>query len=78
VIEAQGDSALRHAALIAAAQRVEHYEIAAYGAAGNFALRLALTDAAELLQESLNEEGAADHKLTESAETSIDPQAARA
>jgi ferritin-like metal-binding protein YciE len=42
------------------------------------ALRLAFTDAAELLQESLNEEGAADHKLTEIAETSIDPQAARA
>lgn len=78
VIKATGDNSVRDAALIAAAQRVEHYEIAAYGSARAFALRLARPEAAELLQQSLDEEGAADHKLTEIAEAAINPQAATA
>lgn len=78
VLEAKGDGAVRDAALIAAGQRVEHYEMAAYGAARNFALRLGRSDAADLLQQSLDEEGAADHKLTALAEASINLQAAKA
>lgn len=78
VIQAKGDDDVRDAALIAAAQRVEHYEIAAYGTARTFALRLGHLRAGELLQESLDEEGATDHKLTDLAESLINPQAATA
>jgi ferritin-like metal-binding protein YciE len=78
VIDAKGDDAVRDAALIAAAQRVEHYEMAGYGSARNFAQRLGHVQAAELLQETLNEEGAADHKLTAIAESSVNVSAQRA
>ena len=56
------------AALIAAAQRVEHYEIAAYGTARTYAKVLAETDAAELLEATLNEEKKTDETLTGIAE----------
>ena len=78
VISAGGDPAVKDAALIAAAQRVEHYEISGYGTARTFAQRLGRQDAARLLQETLNEEEATDKKLTQLAEQSINPQAARA
>jgi ferritin-like metal-binding protein YciE len=55
-------------ALVAAAQRVEHYEMAAYGTLITFARQLGHEDAAELLEETLNEEKEADRKLTELAE----------
>jgi ferritin-like metal-binding protein YciE len=77
VISAKGDPDVKDAALIAAAQRVEHYEMAGYGTARTFAQRLGMQEAAQLLQETLNEEGAADHKLTELAEQSINVKAAR-
>jgi ferritin-like metal-binding protein YciE len=57
------------AGLIAAAQRVEHYEIAGYGCVRTYAQLLGETKAASLLQKTLDEEGAADKKLTEIAET---------
>jgi ferritin-like metal-binding protein YciE len=63
------------AALIAAAQKVEHYEIAAYGCVRTFARLLGYDDAAELLQETLDEEGEADKKLTELAESIINVEA---
>ena len=63
------------AALIAAAQRVEHYEMAGYGCVRAFARLLGYDNAAELLQETLDEEGAADKKLTELAETIINVEA---
>jgi ferritin-like metal-binding protein YciE len=63
------------AALIAAAQRVEHYEMAGYGCVRTFARLLGYEDAVELLQETLDEEGAADKKLTELAETIINVEA---
>ncbi|VTR92865.1 Uncharacterized protein OS=Pirellula staleyi (strain ATCC 27377 / DSM 6068 / ICPB 4128) GN=Psta_0826 PE=4 SV=1: DUF892 [Gemmata massiliana] len=63
------------AALIAAAQRVEHYEMAGYGCVRTFANLLGYTSAAKLLQETLDEEGGADKKLTELAETVIDIEA---
>jgi ferritin-like metal-binding protein YciE len=64
VVEAGGDSAAKDAALIAAAQRVEHYEIAGYGTARELARQLDLSDAADLLGQTLDEESAADEKLT--------------
>jgi len=78
MIEAQGDPSVKDAALIAAAQRIEHYEIAGYGTARNLARRVGLSDAASLLQETLNEEGDADKKLTQIAEQLINPRAAHA
>jgi len=78
VISASGDPDVKDAALIAAAQRVEHYEMAGYGTARTFAQRLGRDDAARLLQETLDEEGAADKKLTRLAESNINAQAATA
>jgi ferritin-like metal-binding protein YciE len=75
MIDAKGDPDIKDAALIAAAQRVEHYEISAYGTARSFARRLGLTQAASLLQQTLNEESAADEKLTQIAESSVNMQA---
>ena len=56
-----------NAALVAAAQKVEHYEIATYGCLVEWATTLGNSDAAELLEETLKEEKAADEKLTEVA-----------
>lgn len=75
-IDAGGDPDVKDAALIAAAQRVEHYEIAAYGTARVFARRLGNEQAAKLLQETLDEEKAADQYLTQLAETGINQKAA--
>lgn len=67
IIAEGGDSALKDAALIAAAQRAEHYEIAGYGAAATYAKELDLDDAEDLLGETLSEEKAADKKLNKIA-----------
>lgn len=66
------------AALIAAAQRVEHYEIAAYGTARTYAKRLGNDEAAKLLQTTLDEESRTDELLTRIAEKSANPQAQQA
>jgi ferritin-like metal-binding protein YciE len=63
------------AALIASAQRVEHYEIAAYGTARTWAQRLGRMEDAELLNQTLQEEGQADKKLTALAESYINEEA---
>lgn len=68
---------VRDAALIGAAQRVEHYEMAGYGTARTYAEILGNQEAVRLLQETLDEEGETDKKLTELAR-SINKQAARA
>ncbi len=68
--------AMRDAGIISAGQKVEHYEIASYGTLRTFAETLGLTEAVELLEETLNEEKAADEKLTEVAESSINMEAA--
>ncbi|HEX5580855.1 MAG TPA: ferritin-like domain-containing protein [Gemmatimonadaceae bacterium] len=73
-----GSDDVRDAALIAAAQRVEHYEIAAYGCARTFARTLGREQDAQLLQTTLEEEGATDHKLTSLAERVVNRDAARA
>jgi ferritin-like metal-binding protein YciE len=75
VIDAKGDPAVKDAALIAAAQRVEHYEIAGYGTVRTFAQRLGKQEAANLLQQTLDEEAATDKKLTQLAEQGINQQA---
>jgi ferritin-like metal-binding protein YciE len=61
------DGNVRDAAIIASAQRVEHYEMAGYGAARTFADLLGENTASELLQQTLDEEKEADEKLTELA-----------
>ncbi len=76
VISGEGDPDVKDAALIAAAQRVEHYEIAGYGTVRTFAQRLGRQDAARLLQETLDEEAETDKKLTALAEKAINPKAA--
>lgn len=65
VLEDTEKGEVRDAALIAASQRVEHYEMAGYGSARNFAKILGLQDVAQLLDETLAEEKAADKKLSE-------------
>lgn len=71
LIKADIDPNVIDAALVAAAQRVEHYEMAGYGTARAFAEKLGEKNAADLLQETLNEEGRANQKLTRLAERSL-------
>lgn len=66
------------AAMIAAAQRVEHYEIAGYGSVRTFANLLGLGEHADLLQRTLDEEGDTDKRLTGLAETVVNIDAIRA
>ena len=76
LIEAEdADPAIRDAALIAAAQRVEHYEMAGYGAARSFAELLGHDNVVKTLQQTLNEEGEADKKLTKIARSTVNPKA---
>lgn len=76
LISEDAEDAVRDAGLIGAAQRVEHYEIAAYGTARALAKCLGHDEAADLLGETLEEEKATDEKLTELAESAINAQAA--
>jgi ferritin-like metal-binding protein YciE len=75
VMEENGEHPVTDAALIAAAQRVEHYEIAGYGTVRTFANLLGYGEAADLLQATLDEESEADQKLTELAKTVINIEA---
>jgi ferritin-like metal-binding protein YciE len=70
------DEPTMDACLIAAGQRAEHYEMAAYGTLVAWAKGMGHTAAAKLLQETLDEEKAADQKLTSLAEGGINQQAA--
>ena len=63
------------AGLIAGAQKAEHYEIASYGTARTWAQRLGYNDAAQLLQQTLEEESMANEKLTKIAESHINMEA---
>jgi ferritin-like metal-binding protein YciE len=75
LIKAKADPDVRDAGLIGAAQRVEHYEMAGYGTARTFARRLGYDRAAELLQQTLDEEGNTDQQLTALAEAMINRDA---
>lgn len=68
IIKMQGDAHVKDAALIAAAQRVEHYEIAGYGTARTYAEQLDRDDIADILQQTLDEEGKTNKMLTKLAE----------
>ena len=74
ILESDGPAAVIDAALIGAAQRVEHYEIAAYGTARAFAEHLGNTKVAKLLQQTLDEESAADEKLSAISLDKVLPQ----
>jgi ferritin-like metal-binding protein YciE len=76
VMEEDFDEQAMDACLIASGQRAEHYEMAAYGTLVAWATAMGHTDAAELLQENLDEEKAADEKLTALAEGGINEAAA--
>ncbi|MEO6054298.1 MAG: ferritin-like domain-containing protein [Chthoniobacterales bacterium] len=71
MIEEDGEDVVRDAGLIAAAQRVEHYEMAGYGSARAFAEALGDKIGAKLLQTTLNEEAATDKKLSTLAQSKI-------
>lgn len=71
VLEEDGEPDIIDAALIGAAQRIEHYEMAGYGVAKALAQQLGHDDVVKLLQETLDEEGAADKALTEIAENEV-------
>jgi len=75
LLEEEGSPMVKDAALIGAAQRVEHYEISAYGTARTLAELLGQTEAAELLQATLDEEKETDEKLTELAMNEINLEA---
>jgi len=75
VLDADGEEAILDAAMIAAAQRVEHYEISAYGTARTLAEQLGQREIARLLEETLKEESAADEKLTSVAQNDVYPRA---
>ena len=75
VLEMEGDANVIDAALIASAQKVEHYEIGSYGTAIAWAEALGLTEVAEVLNETLAEEKAADEKLSALAESGINEAA---
>lgn len=77
VLEQKADDETKDAAVVAAAQRVEHYEIAAYGTLVAWANAMGHDDVASLLEASLEEEKAADEKLTQVAESGLNEQAAR-
>ena len=77
VVEARGDAAARDAALIAAAQRVEHYEIAGYGTVAAYARTLRRTEDSKILEETLDEEKNADELLNDIALGSVNQAAAK-
>lgn len=75
IMEEDATDAVMDAGIIAAAQKVEHYEIASYGTVRTWARLCGEEEAADLLQETLDEEGEADKKLSELAENMVNPKA---
>ena len=75
ILGEDGEESVLDAGTIAVAQKVEHYEIASYGTVRTFAQLLGEDEAAELLQETLDEEGEADKLLTQLAQEIVNPEA---
>ena len=75
IIKSKAQSDIKDSGLIAAAQRVEHYEMAGYGTVRNYAKRLGFDKIADLLQETLNEEKEADSKLNHIAVQKVNVEA---
>jgi ferritin-like metal-binding protein YciE len=74
IIDECDDGAMCDAGIISAAQKIEHYEIASYGTLRQFAQTLRISNAAELLEQTLSEEKAADEKLSRIAVTAVNVQ----
>jgi ferritin-like metal-binding protein YciE len=77
MLDEDAQDMVRDAALIASAQRIEHYEIAGYGTVRTYARQLGYEEDARLLQETLNEEGQTDKKLTGIAESRVNVEATK-
>jgi len=75
ILNSGADPDVKDAGLIASAQKVEHYEISGYGTARTFAQQLGFSNAAQVLQQILQEEKTTDEKLTALAESGINIQA---
>jgi ferritin-like metal-binding protein YciE len=75
ILDEDGEESVLDAGIIAAAQKIEHYEIATYGTLRTWADLLGQDDAAELLQQTLDEEGDTDKRLSELAEEIVNPEA---
>jgi ferritin-like metal-binding protein YciE len=75
ILEEDGEDSVVDAGIIAAAQKVEHYEIASYGTVRAWAGLLGENEAAELLQETLDEEGEANKLLNKLAQDIVNPEA---
>lgn len=73
--DTEDGSSVRDAALISAAQKVEHYEIASYGTLATFAKTMGHNDIAKLLEQTLNEEKETDSNLTKIAESMVNEEA---
>ena len=76
LLKTDGASPVLDAGMIACAQKIEHYEISGYGTARHYARLLGFTEVARLLEQTLDEEGQTDQKLTRLAEQFINPDAA--
>lgn len=76
IMQESEEGSMCDAGIISAGQKVEHYEIASYGTLRQFAETLGLTEVADLLEETLSEEKAADEKLSEVAMSAVNIQAA--
>ncbi|HWZ21377.1 MAG TPA: ferritin-like domain-containing protein [Cytophagaceae bacterium] len=76
IMQSCEDGSMCDAGIISAGQKMEHYEIATYGTLRQFAETLGLNDVADLLEETLSEEKAADEKLSEVAKSAINVEAA--
>ena len=75
ILSEKGEDSVLDAGIIAAAQKIEHYEIATYGTLRTWANLLGEDEAAELLQQTLDEEGDTDKRLNELAEEIVNPEA---
>ncbi|MFN2508672.1 MAG: ferritin-like domain-containing protein [Chthoniobacterales bacterium] len=75
VMDEDAEDAVMDAGIIAAAQKVEHYEIASYGTVRTWARLCGQEEAARLLQETLDEEAETDERLTQLAESFVNPEA---
>jgi hypothetical protein len=75
LLEEDASEEVLDAGMISKAQHVEHYEIAGYGSVRTYARQLGLDEQADLLQETLDEEGKADELLTQIAESSVNLEA---
>jgi ferritin-like metal-binding protein YciE len=78
LLKKDAEPSVRDAVMIAAAQKVEHYEIATYGTLCTWAKALGYSQAVSLLKQNIDEEETADKTLTEIAETSVNRQAVHA